>query len=218
MTEQDAPVWSGPPALRPFLVPLDALEPFPGNPRKGDVAKLRESLRRFGQVLPALADPTLGPEGLRRLVARHHLAEAARAEGWTHVAVVENEFASEDEARAFLVADNRLGQLGGYDDDLLAAQLDAIRDLKGTGYTEEDRADLASRLAAIRQPVFPESEEVPSLDSRSSTTGLFEVPLHLDADTRRDFANLVGMLRREWSLEDTTSVVLRALREAAART
>lgn len=210
-------LWKGAPALRPFLVPLEDFESFPGNPRRGAVADLRASLRRFGQVLPALIDPTLGADGKQRLVARHHLAIAAAEEGWTHLAAIPNEFESEDEARAYLVADNRLPELGGYDDVALSAQLAALRDLEGTGYTDADRVELATRLALMRQPTFPETDDVPSLDSRSGTTGLFEVPLYLDVDARKDFVNLEGMLRREWAAASKEEVVLRAMREAAAR-
>lgn len=214
----DEIVWRGPEPLRPFLVAVEDFEPFPGNPRRGEVESLRESLREFGQPRPVLTDPNLGADGKHRLVAGHHLRLAAIAEGWTHLAAIPNAFESEEQARRFLVADNRLPELGGYDDVALLEQLAAIRDLKGTGYTEQDRSDLAARLAAIRQPVFaPSPEPPPALDERSGTTGIFEVPLYLDKDTRHDFANLVGMLKREWSIDETTGVVLRALREAAER-
>lgn len=218
MTE--IPVWNGPPVLRPFLVALDDLEAFPGNPRRGDVARLRESLRRFGQVLPALADPRLADGERMRLVARHHLALAAREEGWTHIAVVANEFADEEEARAYLLADNHLGELGGYDQEALVDQLAALRDFSGTGYSEEDRQEIADRLAHLRNPVFGESDEVPALDERSApqTSGLFEVPLLLDRETRLDFARHVRLLEREWGVEGTTAVCVRAVREASART
>src|SRR5262249_42879031 len=72
-------VWKGPDQPRPFLVPLGSLEPFPGNPRRGDIVSLRDSLKRFGQPRPALADPALGDGGRLRLVAGHHLALAASA-------------------------------------------------------------------------------------------------------------------------------------------
>lgn len=41
-----------------------------------------------------------------------------------------------------MVADNRTGQLGGFDDGELAALLVDIGDLSGTGYTDDDLADL----------------------------------------------------------------------------
>lgn len=144
-------VWHGAEELRGLLVPIADLEPFPGNPRRGDVEQLRGSLQRFGQVLPALADPELAEGGRVRIVARHHLALAAAAEGWTHIAVVRHRFADEEEARAYLIADNRLGQLGGYDDAELAEHLRLLRELDalhGTGYTDTDVDD---HLAALRR-------------------------------------------------------------------
>lgn len=148
----DAKVWHGAKALRRFLVPIEGLEPFPGNPRRGDVAQLRESLRRFGQVLPVLTDPQLGPEGLQRIVAHHHIVLAAAEEGWTHVAAIPNEFADEDEARAYLIADNRLGEVGSYDDEALVDQLRQLAEIDGlaaTGYTTDDLDTLLAQLRAV---------------------------------------------------------------------
>lgn len=215
MTSTETIVWQGASYLRPLLVRIDSLEPWPDNPRKGDVDSVRESLRVLGQRKPIVVQGTT-------IVAGHHLVRAAAELDWTHVAAGDGEFEDEEHARKFLIADNRTSELGRTDDRLLAAQLDALRSYEGVGYTDTDREELAERLASLRQPTGPpqfgESEEVPSLDSRSPTTGLFEVPLLLDVESRRDFANLVGMLKREWSLDDTTAVVLRAVREAAQRT
>lgn len=226
-----AVVWKGPESLRPFLVAIDDLEPFPGNPRKGNVEKLRESLRRFGQVLPALADPSLGEGGALRIVARHHIILAATEEEWTHVAVVANDFGSEDEARAYLLADNRLAELGGYDEELLAEQVQAIREnFTGTGYSKEDADALAERLAAIRASADgfrrmdgddfnpADGEPPPRLDERQGSPGFFEVPLHLTREGRADFARKIAILKREWGVDDTTAAVVRAVDEAAERT
>lgn len=46
----------------------------------------------------------------------------------------------------------------------------------------------------------------------------YRVVVDYTQDDRRDYARLVGMLKREWGVEDTGEVVLRALREAAQRT
>jgi hypothetical protein len=44
-----------------------------------------------------------------------------------------------------------------------------------------------------------------------------QASLEYPEDERRDYARLVGMLRREGYGDSTEAVVLRALREAAAR-
>lgn len=150
-------IWTGAEALRPFLVPIADLEPFPGNPRQGDVVELRASLRRFGQTRAVL---TQAPEGTR-IVAAHHVVLAAIEEGWTHVAAIPSEFESDDEARAYLLADNRTHDRGGYDtrallDQLLAVQ--AAATLEGTGYAAGDIAALQRNLAAIEASATPPPE------------------------------------------------------------
>jgi hypothetical protein len=205
-------VWKGAEALRPFLVPIGELEPFPGNPRRGDVAMLRASLRRFGQVKPILVDG-------HRIVAHHHVRLAAQEEGWTHIAAIPNEFQSEAEARAYLLADNRTSDLGRYEDELLVVQLRETEDLEGTGWTDEDRKRLDRELA---EAFSPTGEEPPRLDERdekySTAPAGFEVKLLLVGDAKRDFAQHMKMLEREWGIAgDTTGIVVRAVREAALR-
>lgn len=217
MTTAIETVWKGPEILRPFLVPIDSLEPWPDNPRRGDVVAVRRSLARFGQLKPIVVSGS-------RIVAGHHVVLAATELEWTHVAVAPNEFENEEEARAFLLADNRTSELGIVDEEALAEQLRTIRErstLDGTGYSEKDAEDLEARLASLRawrpQPeeLDPTDEQPPSLDARSPTD--FEVPLLLSQDVRRDFAQWVKLLEREWGIAGVSSVVVRAVREAAQR-
>jgi site-specific DNA-methyltransferase (adenine-specific) len=154
--------WTGAATLKRYLVAIDTLEPFPGNPRRGDLDAIRASLRRFGQVRPILVDGS-------RIVAGHHLVRAAEAEGWTHVAAIANEFGSEDEARAYLLADNRTAELGSIDEEALNAQLQALRgELDGTGYTERFASALDRKLEALREAaavagIHPDLDTAPAL-------------------------------------------------------
>lgn len=192
--------WRGPPALASLLVPIASLEPWPGNPNRGDVPAIRRSLARFGQLKPVVVSGS-------SIVAGHHVVLAAAEEGWTHVAAAENVFESEDEARAYLLADNRTAQLSVIDDALLHEQLRALREnstLAGTGYTDQDAADLEASLAKFRNPPV------------ARPPGDVELPLLIPAASRRDFENYVEMLEREWQTPGLSAVVLRAVREAAA--
>lgn len=185
-------VWEGADSLRRMLVALDTLEPWPGNPRQGDVPELMESLRRFGQVRPIL----VRHDG--RIVAGHHLVLAARELGWTHLAAIQHDFESEEEARAYLVADNRLPELGRIDDEALHVQLQALRTLEGTGYTERDRADLDRRLAKLRSAPERAEEEPPApRDEPKSKLGeIYELGPHRlmcgDATVAGDLSRLMG--------------------------
>lgn len=157
--EQERRAWEGTPALEPFLVPLDSVEPFPGNPRRGDVAVVRDSLRRFGQQRPVL----LNPDG-SRIVAGHHVVLAGRDLGWTHVAAIRGEFGSEEEARAYLIADNGTHDRGDYDLRELhsaLALLSAGAGLEGTGYEDADLDYLARQVADLDRTSAPPSEFPP---------------------------------------------------------
>lgn len=112
------------------------------------------SLKRFKQVKAI----TITPEG--KIVAGHHLVMAATELGWTHIGAMPNEFADDDERLAYLVADNALSQLGGYDEQ---AQLTLLEDLasrqklEGTGLTLDDVEDMRARMDAVPETQAPET-------------------------------------------------------------
>lgn len=125
-------VWKGNEALRPMLRAMRTLKPHPRNPRRGDVALITESLERFGQQRPILILPD------STILAGHHVYAAAKGLGWTHVAAVKSDLEG-PEVEPYLVADNRTGDLGTYDDGQLLDVLEDQDELAGTGYTEEDK-------------------------------------------------------------------------------
>jgi DNA modification methylase len=143
-------------------LPVDEVARWPRNPKKHDLLALRVSMDRWGFTQPILRDENSG-----RLVAGHGrvdtLADLMRAGDvppdnvdlepvtgrWLVPVVRGLRFADEAEAEAYLLADNRLQDLGGYDDELLAKMLAdarATNGLEGTGYTELD-ADRIARQA-----------------------------------------------------------------------
>lgn len=186
-----ARVWNGADALRRMLVPLGEVEPWPGNPREGDVPSIIESLQRFGQVRPILIRVS------GRIVAGHHLVLAARELGWSHIAAIRHDFADEEEARAYLIADNRIPERGRVNEEALAVQLGALRTLEGTGYSERDRALLDSRLARLRTP--PDDDGAPPeprAEPKSKLGEVYELGPHRlmcgDATVAGDLALLMG--------------------------
>lgn len=130
--------------LWPLAVDINTVKPMKGNARKGDVESVKRSLSAFGQRKPivAMADGTM--------TAGHHMHAAAVALGWQKVAVV---FVDDDPitAKAFSLADNRTGDLGRYDNELLVESLVEVRDadaalLEATSYSQEDVSDLLAYL------------------------------------------------------------------------
>ena len=131
-----------PDELSPLLFPVADLHELPGNPRRGDVEAVRRSYEAFGQRKPIVARKDA--DGRCVVVAGNHQLKAARELGWEQIAVVWADDLTDDEARAFALADNRVADLGGYDDADLLALLESVDDLGPTGYTDLDVADLAA--------------------------------------------------------------------------
>jgi ParB-like chromosome segregation protein Spo0J len=131
-----------PDELSPLLFPVADLHELPGNPRRGDVEAVRRSYEAFGQRKPIVARKDV--DGRCVVVAGNHQLKAARELGWEQIAVVWADDLTDDEAKAFALADNRVADLGGYDDADLLALLESVDDLGPTGYTDLDVADLAA--------------------------------------------------------------------------
>jgi hypothetical protein len=111
-------------------VPVASLTPYPGNPRRGDVDAIRESLRTNGQFRPIVVDrPTM------QVLAGNHTLRAAKKLGWTEIAVTYVDV-DDERAKRIVLADNRTNDLAGYDPAELVSLLTDLPSLEGTGYDE----------------------------------------------------------------------------------
>lgn len=215
-------VWSGEYALRPFLVPIDSIRPHPRNPRQGDVGAMSLSLERFGQYRPAVVRAGDGPEA-GEIVAGSHMWKAAKALGWTHLAVLPRVM-GEQEAVALMLADNRVADRGSYDQAALA---DLLQDLQAAddgrldpalGYDEEDLADLLSVLDRSGPP--PPLPDAPGGGSTPAAPAPAEpqpreVRFRLGPEDAAALEEDLSHLSDAWET-DAAGAMLRAVREAAA--
>jgi DNA modification methylase len=124
---------------------IDGLRPHPLNYRRHPESQfevLRQSLRDHGLQKPVVVTP----DGT--ILAGHGLVEAAKAEGWTEIAVHVYDGPHPD---AFVVADNFSASLAVDDEQALAellTRLEADGELSASGYQEDDLAELLARLEA----------------------------------------------------------------------
>lgn len=125
------------------MVAVGDLSCHPDNPRRGNLDEIRSSIRVNGFYGALVVQRSTG-----HILAGNHRYMAAQAEGLDKVPVIFVD-ASDDDAKAILVGDNRLSDLAENDPELLAALLQAIQTreqgLTGTGYSDDD---LAALLAA----------------------------------------------------------------------
>lgn len=168
MKSQNAPA----PVLHIEYLPLDELLRWPGNPKEHAEGAIGASIERFGFRDPLAIDETTG-----RLIAGHGrltILERAHAAGspapqyvqvredgmWLVPVTRGGSFESESEAAAYLIAVNRSGELGGWNDELLRDMLgDLDEDLRAVaGFT-----DLDALAAEIGADVAGETPPAPDL-------------------------------------------------------
>jgi DNA modification methylase len=112
------------PADRVERWPIERLIPYANNARlhsAADLDKLAASIRKWGWTMPALADEN------GELLAGCARVAAAAKDGWTSVPVIVARGWSEEEKRAYRLADNQLAARASWDPERLGKEL---RDLK----------------------------------------------------------------------------------------
>lgn len=134
-------------SLQPLAEPLATLRKHPDNYRRGDVEGIRSSLRRFGQLRPILVQAST-----RYIVAGNHTFQAAQDENWSDIAAAVVDMSDED-ALAYLVADNAHSDNASNDDESLLAALEKIQStgqLEGIGYSADEVDDLIAAIEGAR--------------------------------------------------------------------
>ncbi len=119
-------------------VPLSDLIMYPMNARQGDVGAISESLRLFGQYRPIVAN-----RQTNHILVGNHTAAAAKALGWSKIAVSWVDVDETQEAKIVLI-DNRTADVAMYDEDGLATLLTSLSSLYGTGFDGDDLDQLLS--------------------------------------------------------------------------
>ena len=108
------------------LLPIMELKPDPSNPRKHGREQIRaiaRSIAAFGFNAPILIDRN------KQIVAGHGRYEAAKLNQCAEVPVVWLEHLTETQARAYMLADNKLTDRSSWDDAALAVHLKELSEL-----------------------------------------------------------------------------------------
>lgn len=181
---------STPHELRIELVDVDALIPDPQNARKHgkrNLDAIKASLERFGQRRPLVVTAA----GV--VIAGNGTLEAAKALGWSQVAIARTPGSwTDDEAKAYALADNRTAELAEWDTALLAEQLGELDsagwDVRGLGF---DLTDMEGNPDVIEDDV-PE----PPTETRTRPGQLWQLGEHRlmvgDSTDPEDFELLMG--------------------------
>lgn len=120
-------------------VAVDSLTPYERNAKQHpaeQIEKLKASIEEFGFLSPCLIDR----QG--NIIAGHGRVEAAKALGMETVPCVYVEGLTDAQRRAYILADNRLTEMGGWDMSLVSEEIEWLQgegfNIDLTGFTSDD--------------------------------------------------------------------------------
>lgn len=147
---------------------LSELKPYENNPRINDeaVEKVAESIRQFGFNQPIVVDEN------NVIVVGHTRYRAARKLGIDKVPVYQLKGLSEEQYRAYRLADNKTAEFAEWDMDLLNLELDEI--------TNIDMADFGFDINFDDEEKEIEEDEIPEVseEPKAKLNDLFELGEH----------------------------------------
>jgi DNA modification methylase len=147
------------------LWPLTRLVPYDKNPRthsEDQVAKIAASIAEFGFVNPILVDTDDG------IIAGHGRLQAATKLGLDEVPVIVLDHLTPTQRRAYVIADNKLAELAGWDENLLQEELKALEaeafDLELIGFGDEELQGLLEEPSTVQGKTDDDASPEPPVD------------------------------------------------------
>ena len=159
------------------IIPIRKLSLRSKNPRthsKKQIQQIADSIKQFGFTNPVLIDKH------KKIVAGHGRVQAAKLLGIDRVETICLEYLTENEIRAYIIADNRLAENAGWDRGLLALELQGLTEIDLdfevtiTGFEMGDIDVLIGEIDADADECDP-ADEVFGVDDGPPVTRLGDV-------------------------------------------
>jgi hypothetical protein len=209
------------PELAQFERPIADAQYHPDNVRQHTIDKIAQSLRVHGQRSPIIVQSSTG-----YIVKGNGTQEAAALLGWATTAQVWQEM-SDEQALAYLYADNRASDKASYDRKKLFAGLNKMQQGPGlfdTLWEIEEFEDLDEELAGSTtlEPTESQAEFATTdggtikHDSASkSAAKMKEVPILLSQADHASFVVRLRILQTAFGTAGTIPTILEAMRRQA---
>lgn len=143
-------------------VAIEKLKPYEKNARTHSpeqVDKIAKSIEQFGFINPVLIDGDYG------IIAGHGRVMGAKQVGMTEVPCIFVEDLTDTQKRAYILADNKLALDAGWDDEILKAELNFLKevnfDIALTGF-DMDEIDLNATDIEFKEDDFDVEAELPA--------------------------------------------------------
>ena len=179
--------------LKIEYLPISDLRPYANNPRDNEdaIGYVAASISRFGFINPVVV--TMDGE----VLAGHTRIKSALALGETEVPVVRVDLTA-DEARAYRLADNKVGEHAKWIADMLAQEADLLKDsgidLSAFGFDTDALADLLTPVPDMDG--LAAETDTSSIPARTQTGDVWRLGNHVlmcgDSTSEADVARLMG--------------------------
>ena len=154
-------------------VEISKLKPYENNAKRHtgiQLEKLSKSIEEFGFISPVLIDKDFN------IIAGHGRTEAAKQIGIKSVPCVEIEGLTEEQRKAYILADNRLAEFGQWDYDLVRAEIGELETLE---------FDIES--LDLKFPELPDNELGYYGDERERTNKAYNLDKVYSTELTQDF-------------------------------
>lgn len=183
-------------------VSIESIIPYENNAKihgEEQIEKLKDSILEFGFLTPCLIDEN------KNLIAGHGRVMAAKELGFDTVPCVYIEGLTEEQRRAYILADNRLSELGEWDMELVNVELSELDrlgfDVSLTGFDfnvdlESDTFDDNIYTGVVDIPQYEPSEEDVTLSECYDMTKYSELVEEIEhsdiPDADKDFLKMAA--------------------------
>lgn len=189
-----------------YLADINDLIPYINNARTHDdkqVAQIAASIKEFGFLAPVIIS------GDNSILCGHGRYYAAQKLGLKKIPCIKEEYLTESQRKAYIIADNKLSLNAGWDEELLRVEIEALQgedfDVSLTGFDEKEIAALFDDGGKAKEDDFDVDAELekPAFSKAGDIWTLGRHRLVCGDSTNPDtFAALMGGIKASLVITD----------------
>lgn len=184
--------------LKIEYININKLIPYINNPRLNDgaVDKVASSIKNFGFKNPIIIDKD------NEIIAGHTRLKAARKLGLEEVPTIKVEDLTDNQIKAFRIADNKTSEFAEWDMELLEIEMEDLGDMF-TGFSDDEFDDIMGTYDGVQEDDY--EIEVPD-KPKSKLGDIYQLGRHRlmcgDSTKKEDVERLMGGARVDLFLTD----------------
>ena len=190
---------------------LEEIKPYKKNPRKNDISvpKVKKSIETFGFNQPILLDTD------KIIITGHSGLKAAQELNLKEVPCIIVDDLSENEIKAYRIADNKVGQDSTWDVALLKEELKKLRiehfPMTDTGFTDVELENLEMELEKIS--VATQSDNLSTIEPPNFSDAMVNINFTMKPQERLVVMNYLDYHKQINKLNTTAEALVYLARE-----